>query len=278
MERLELAGIRIEAHSVGGIETCIHLPDFKVAFDVGRCPEEVVKRDTLLFTHGHMDHFGGVAYHCATRALRCMKPPTYVVPRTYAPLLERLFDAWRAIDHSTMPHTTLSLDPGEELELRSGLVARPFPVDHTAPAQGYALWSRREKLRPEFHGRSGEELRRLRVDEGVEITSVVETPEVAYCGDTTARVLERCDVVRRARLLVLEATFVDERVSPEKARANGHVHLDDLAERAHLFENEAVLLHHFSARYRAREVEEAVDARLPADLRARVTCLLGAHH
>ena len=76
-----LAGHRIEGLSVGGVETCIDCPELKLAFDVGRCPDEAVNRPTILFTHAHMDHMGGVAWHAATRALRGLAPPTYVVPR-----------------------------------------------------------------------------------------------------------------------------------------------------------------------------------------------------
>jgi ribonuclease Z len=276
VERLELAGIEIEAHSVGGIETAIHLPRWRVALDVGRCPAELVARDRILFTHGHMDHMGGVAYHCATRALRGMGPPTYYVPRSYARALERLLEVWRTIDHSEMPHRTVAVEAGEEVALRPDLVAKPFRSFHTTPVLGYAVCSRREKLRGRYLGLPGDELRALRAA-GEDLTETLDVPELAYCGDTTVEVVEREELVRRARVLVLEATFVDERVSVADTRAKGHVHLDELAERADLFENEAILLHHFSARYRASEILAALDARLPAALRERVVPLLGAH-
>ena len=80
-----------------------------------------------------------------------------------------------------------------------------------------------------------------------------------------------------ARLLILEATFLDERVSVDSARARGHVHLDELVERAESMRNEAILLHHFSARYTAAEIEAVLDARLPPALRERVVALRGAH-
>ena len=275
MQRLELAGIEVEALSVGGLETCIHLPRMKVAFDIGRCPPEVVARDTVLFTHGHMDHLGGIAYHCSTRALRHMRPPLYVVPRPYAAEVERLFEVWRRLG-SDMPHEILLLAPGEEYALRSDLVVRPFPAYHTVPCQGYAIYSRREKLKPEHRGSSAAELVALK-DRGVEITETVEVPEVAYCGDTRIDVVDRVPVVRQARVLIIEATFVDDRVSVEEARARGHVHLDEIVERSRLFRNEAILLHHFSARYQADEIVAALDARLPRRLRTRVIPLLGAH-
>jgi ribonuclease Z len=274
VRRLELAGIAVEALSVGGIETCIHLPGMRFAFDIGRCPPEVVACEQVLFTHAHMDHMGGVAYHAATRALRHMRPPTYLVPRTDEEAFEGLFAAWRRLDRSELPHATVALAPGEEHALANGLVARPFRSPHTAPCQGYGVWSRRQKLLPELQGLAPEEIRRLRVDEGREVTSAVETPEVAFTGDSRIEVVEREEVVRRARLLILETTFVDDRVSVADCRAKGHVHLDEVAERAELFENEAILMTHFSARYSAREIVAALDARLPASLRERVHPLL----
>jgi ribonuclease Z len=261
---------------VGGLETCFWIPSWKVALDIGRCPLEVVDCRTVLFTHAHMDHLGGIAYHTATRSLRKQPPPTYVVPPHCAEDLARLFAAWRALDRSDMPHELVPKGPGEEHVLPNGLLARPFPSPHSAPCQGYGIWSRKEKLKPEFHGVDGRELARLR-REGVVLGDVVETPEFAFTGDTRIEVVEREEVVRTARVLAMECTFVDERVSVREAREKGHVHLFELAERAELFRNRAILLTHFSARYRAHEIRAALDARLPPELRARVTPLVGAH-
>jgi ribonuclease Z len=63
-------------------------------------------------------------------------------------------------------------------------------------------------------------------------------------------------------------------VSVEKARSKGHVHLDEIAERADLFENEALLFTHFSSRYQPYQIERALDRRLPPHLRERVHALL----
>jgi ribonuclease Z len=276
MERIALNGLELRALSVGGLETCHWLPRWKVAFDIGRCPLEVVDCRTVLFTHAHMDHLGGIAYHTATRALRKQPPPVYVVPHHCTDDLARLFEVWRALDRSDMPHELVPLGPGEEHVLPNQLVARPFAAPHSAPCQGYSLWSKKEKLKPEFHGLDGRELARLRRT-GTVLGDVVETPELAFTGDTKIEVLEQQDVVRRARVLLLECTFVDDRVSVDEAREKGHVHLYEIAERAELFQNEAILLTHFSARYRAHEIRAALDERLPPGLRARVTPLVGAH-
>jgi ribonuclease Z len=270
--RLEIAGIPLGGLSVGGVETCIDLPGHKVCFDLGRVPDEAIGRATVLFTHGHMDHLGGIAWHCATRALRGMPPPTYVVPPSCVEGLERLFDAWRSLDRSELPHQLVPIAPGEEHTLNRELVAVPFTSPHVVRTQGYGLWRTKRVLREEFAGRAGSELKRLRVA-GTEITREVRTPEVCFTGDTTIEVVEREEVVRTARVLVIEVTFLDDRVSVEECRSRGHVHLDEVLERADLFENEGIVFSHASARYKAAEVREILGRRLPASLKERVVPL-----
>ncbi len=271
---LELAGHTIRGLSIGGLETCIDLPRFKIAFDIGRAPDFAVARQTIFFTHAHMDHMGGVAWHCATRSLRGMKPPTYVMAPENVDAFEDLFAAWRRLDKSDLEHTTVALAPGEEHALSNQHFVRPFRSPHRVTCQGYGVWSRRPKLRPEFVGLSSEEIRRRRVELGIEVTAAVEAPEVAFTGDALIEVVEREEVVRKARVLILETTFLDDRVSVADCRAKGHIHLDEVIERTELFENEALLLTHFSERYSCPEIREILERKLPESLRERVTPLL----
>ncbi len=47
-----------------------------------------------------------------------------------------------------------------------------------------------------------------------------------------------CDDARRARLLVLECTGIDEELPASMCHERGHIHLDDIVEKAHLLQNE----------------------------------------
>ncbi len=264
-----LAGIEVRGLSIGGLETCIDLPGLKIAFDIGRAPEHAIARPTVLFTHAHMDHMGGVAYHCATRALRKLSPPTYVVGPENADAFRDLFDVWRRLDRSELAHHLVVAGPGDEYALSPRLLVRPFRSYHRAPCQGYCVWERKTRLRRDLVGQSEAELAAVRA-RGESVAEAMEDPIVAFCGDTLIEVVEHEELVRRARLLILEVTFLDDRVSVADAREKGHVHLDEVCERADLFQNEVLLLTHFSARYGADDVRRILRQRLPQSIRDRV--------
>lgn len=301
-----LSGYKIEGVSVGGQETCIVLPQLKLAFDSGRCPQRCVYADTMCLSHTHMDHVGGVGFYIATRSLLSLPPPTVLLPASRAVAFAAFVDAARALDGSDMPHEAVGMEPADapEAPTEEGAGAVPstrehrvskrhairaFATTHPVPSQGYVVYGTKEKLKPEFIGRSASELKALKAH-GVEIVDVVSVPEVAFTGDTTVDWVDRAtgragdgdgvvDAVAadalRARLLICECTFVDDRCSAADARKYGHTHVDDLAARADAFRDVgAVLLIHFSARYKAEEVREALATRLPEALKAKVTPML----
>ncbi len=269
---LQLAGTAIDALSCGGWETCIQLPGLDVMFDVGRCPRTAVHRSRVLFTHAHVDHMGGVVAHCATRSMLGLTPPTYVVPAENVEAFEDLLAVWRRLDRSDLPCAVIPARPGEDIPLGRNLCARPFRSVHRVPTLGYALWRTTRKLRRDLVGLTTAQVR-ARAMAGEGVTEASEYPEVAFTGDTRIEVLEREAVVRQARLLIMELTFLDERVTVDAARSTGHIHLDEVIARAELFENRSILFTHVSARYGGAEAAEILARRLPASLQERVTLL-----
>ncbi|HLL52365.1 MAG TPA: hypothetical protein VK447_02405 [Myxococcaceae bacterium] len=94
--------------------------------------------------------------------------------------------------------------------------------------------------------------------------------ELAYATDTLSRVLETAPFVLESRVLILESTFLDEHKTVEDAREYAHVHLDEIIARADRFQNEALVLMHFSQAYHPEAVHRLLQARLPESLRERV--------
>lgn len=53
---IDLEGYSIEGISIGGQETCVIIPEFKCAFDIGRCPSRAIHQNFVFITHAHLDH------------------------------------------------------------------------------------------------------------------------------------------------------------------------------------------------------------------------------
>ena len=87
---LELGGHRIDAHSEGGVETCYEIPEFDVCLDIGRSRPGVERRGTLLLSHAHIDHAGGLPYWVSLRALMRMPPPRVFCPEEARDTLSKI--------------------------------------------------------------------------------------------------------------------------------------------------------------------------------------------
>lgn len=271
---MRLAGHHVEAVSIGGLETCIELPELDLCFDIGRCPPTAVQRRRVLLTHTHMDHAAGLPYHAATRDLYKLRPPTWYVPHENASDVRDLIAVWQRLDKSTFPVEIVGCSPGDVIDLGRGWKAAPFRSPHRVYCQGYALTRQKTRLRSDLVGKSQTELRELR-SQGVEVSQAEEVVEVAFTGDTLPEVIDATPAVQNARLLIIECTFLDGKVPVAKARSSGHIHLDEWLDRKELFQNEAILMTHFSARYSSAEIVKILDNRVPKGLRERITPLLG---
>ena len=267
MSRLSLLGF-----STAGIETAIEVHSLGLVLDLGRCSRTAVNQPLVLVSHGHLDHVGAVVQHAARRAMMKMGESVYVVPASIAADVERMFAAAEALDGGRIPRRVVPLGPGEELDLGKRRRVRAFETFHRVASQGYTVWERRHRLRPEFHNLDGARLGELR-RAGREIDEPHDVPVLCFSGDTRVEVLERTPELQQAETLLLEATFLDDRVSVEDAREMGHIHLDELIARAELLAARDVVLHHFSARYSAAEVSQICQRRIPDGVKARVRIL-----
>ena len=261
--------MKLEGLSVAGVETCIEVPSLRLVLDMGRCTRSSIQYPLVLVSHGHLDHMGAVAQHAARRAMMHMGESTYVVPAAVARDVEELFNAAGRLDGQVIPRRVVPLEPGESFALGKHRWVRPFQTYHRVPSQGYTVWERRHRLRDEFHGLPGARLGELRKS-GVQLEDAREIPLLSFTGDTRVDVLERTPELQLTETLVMETTFLDERVDVESARSTGHIHLDEVLQRADLLPRSEVVMSHFSARYTNEEVRRIVATRLPDELRGSV--------
>jgi ribonuclease Z len=201
-----------------------------------------------------------------------MSEGVYLVPRPLYETVERMFNAAGELDRTPIPRRVVPIEPGEDFELSSARFVRPFPTFHRVPSQGYTVWERRRRLHPEFRGKPGDELGKLRA-KGIVLDEAHDVPVLSFTGDTRIEVLEHATELASVPTLILETSFLDPRVPVADAREMGHVHLDEVLERHELFGQEDIVFSHFSARYTPDEVRQILETRLPETLRGRVRAL-----
>jgi len=262
-------GLTIEGYSRAAVQTYWRIPELKLGFDLGLQPWSFMGTPNWFVTHMHLDHIVALPVYVARRRMMKMEPPAIYVPRYAVPYLERILKLWQRLDRGRMECQLIGVGPGNEIELSRDHVVSVFPTRHSVPSVGYLVWERRKKLKPEYHGLPGHEIRDLRLS-GTEVTYEVRLPLVAYLGDTAPEGLDATPDVYKAYILIAEVTYLSAKHKKDKIHKFGHIHLDDIIERADRFENEVIVFSHVSARYNKDRVEKILRKRLPKQLRSRV--------
>ncbi len=260
----------IRGISVGGVYTSLHVPELDLMLDVGVPLRSAAAAKTLLLSHGHADHVGALGTLLGIRSLHGLTTPLRVVmPAEVVPAVQATLASLSELQRWPLAIEAVGVEPGDVVPLRKDFWVRAFRTFHPVPSLGYQVLRRARRLRPEFAGLPGDEIAARR-RAGEEMLEEIEQLELAYATDTLIQVVDHEPSVLDSRVLILECTFLDERKSLEAARAGCHVHLDELLERADRFNNQHLVLMHFSQIYRPDEVAPILDTRIPPGLRERV--------
>ena len=262
-------GLTIEGYSRAAVQTYWRIPELKLGFDMGGSPWSFMGTNTFFISHGHLDHMAALPVFVARRRMMKMEPPTIYVPAKIHDQVWKMLNAWRQLDRGRMICNLVPVADGDEYELSRERVVTVFDTVHTVPSVGYLVWDRRRKLKEDLVGVDEDEIRKRRLG-GEDVTREVRMPLVCYCGDTAPAGLDNYDPVFQSRVLITEMTFFRPDHRKDKIHKFGHTHLDDIIERAERFENELIILAHFSTRYQDSQVRREVKKRLPESLRDRV--------
>lgn len=261
---LYLPPYRVQGLSIAGEATAIQVPELDLCFDMGLCPRAMLASRYVALSHGHMDHVGGLAYYASQRRFQGMGTGTIICDARIERAVRGMMDGFHELERQQTPYELITLNDGEQVEIKNNMFLRSIHVEHTCPATGYALIERRSKLREEFAGYPQEKLRELK-ERGTEITRTLEIPLIAYTGDTAPGPHLVREEMRRARIVIADCTFVepDQR---DRARVGMHMHIDDIAEWLGVLECEHLVLVHVSRRTNL------------GDARARIMEVAGEQH
>jgi ribonuclease Z len=267
------AGLPVRGVSVAGRETWFHLPTLHFAFDLGRAPTALVSVPNVFLSHAHLDHAAGLAYWCSQRRLLRLPGGTARTHPAAVPAWTKLLALHEALEAVRYDARVEAMESGARVSLRRDLEVEAFEADHRVPTLGFVASEIRNRLREDLAGHLPGEIRDAAA-RGEAVAEKVAIPLVAYSGDTGAGVFARAPrSFFTAKVLLLECSFVEEsdRERSEKWR---HLHLDEIAERADLFENEVVVLTHLTLRTSPGDIRKAIAHRLPPRLAARAVPFL----
>lgn len=273
MEKINVAGVTLQGYAQGGWQTSIYVPEVKSVFDAG-VPLRGVNIDRYFITHSHPDHIMALPYIVGRRSVSdTRKPITIFVPQRIRDRVSDVLYNWCRLFGDRNPGDVINVvgaKPGESCPLSKDLSVSFLPTVHRGPSVGYVIQQHTRKLKPEFIGRPGPELGKLRKS-GVEITDERVSPMLAVPGDTQIEFLLENELARKAKVLVHEVTVWDEDFnSVEGCRRYGHTHVAEMVEHCEKFEGEALVLCHRSMRWTRREIEQIMPRRFPKSMLDRI--------
>ena len=262
-------GLTVEGWSRAAVQSYWRVPELKVGFDLGAQPWDFMGTPNWFISHAHLDHITALPVYVARRRMMKMDPPRVFVPAESLEDVKRLLLVMQRLDRGRQQCDLVGLEPGQEVELSRELVVTVWDTVHTIPSRGFVVWDRRHKLKDEYLGLPGDQIRDLR-KAGTAITREVRLPLVAYTGDTAPAGLDACPAAYEAKVLITELSFIRANHRRDKIHRYGHMHLDDFVERKDRFRNELIVAGHFSTRYHPTEVQRLLAKKLPDELRDKL--------
>ena len=273
MALLQCGNLTLEGKSSSAVATYIRVKELDLVFDLGRCPMNFIGIDNVFISHFHLDHYFGLPIYISQRWLSGIPPGNVYVPSSGSKQLIQILERISALD--TGRSWAYQINPvrvGDVIPFRQNLIAHILPGNHSVPAVSYLICEVRKKLKPKFQHLSGRDIAELKRS-GIEVTSEVQLPLVAYLGDTRSIPLDAHPLLKQCKVLICECTFL---LPEHRARAKRtmHLHLEMLPSVLANVESEHIVLTHFSRRYTPELIRQKVFNYLPSEERSRVQLFL----
>jgi ribonuclease Z len=259
---IEICGVKLSGLSLSGIRTAITLPELSMSFDVAQGQPYLHHLKKYFITHGHMDHAAGIPYIISQKALLSQAPAQFFMPESLVGPMQEIMNIWEKIEGHKYEYTFTAVKPDDEIELNHNNFIKVFPTVHRIPSQGYTLFFRNKKLKEIYRSHSQAQLIDAR-EKGEEIQDTSISPLVSFTGDTQIEFLNQRPWIMNSKILIIEATYIDDGKTAAQAKMWGHTHLDEIIQRLPEIKSEKIVLIHLSSRYSMKYAERILRERVP---------------
>lgn len=253
----------IKGVSVAGRHTTIMIDELKICLDAGVVVDGIERMQTILISHGHIDHIGSLNTILALRRMRKMERPLCIMPEVCIAPFKILTSAISALErgkcdtilYNNLIKCDIKIADGlEKMQLKNNqnYVITSFETKHKIKSFGYCIYNKRSKLKEEYKGLGGNELKKKKSD-GEVITYDIYVNEIGFTGDLLFESVISNEEFLRAKVLIMECTFLDD-CSIEEAHGGYHIHISEIVKNQNAFKNEMIVLTHFSDRYKSEEI------------------------
>src|SRR5437660_573849 len=155
--------LHIEGQSRAGHETWFRVRELNAAFDIGRCPDQLVGTSDIFVTHAHLDHAVGIPFYAGQRQLHRMTGGRVYVPADAAEGMREIMTIYERITGATFDEVeVIGLAVGDVVRLGRTHEVGVHRATHRVAANADEVLEVRHRLRDEFAGREERESVELR--------------------------------------------------------------------------------------------------------------------
>ncbi len=215
----------------------------------------------IFVSHADRDHLTGLLQFNQLNAR-----PGF--PKIYYPRDSGSFHFLEEFTTHFDPHVSgtewIKMEEGDMIEIKKNIFVQPFRNKHVpvrkelVKSLSFHVFETKRKLKDEYLHLSGKEIAALRNELGKEnITIELRENILSYSGDTPIENDGRWD---ETKVLIHEATFLRKGdIDLDDYRKGKHSYLEEVIEMVSKTKVEKLILGHFSSRYSAEEIDEAID-------------------
>ncbi|WP_413574925.1 MBL fold metallo-hydrolase [Bdellovibrio sp. HCB290] len=260
--------------SLSGIRTAISMPELSLSFDVAQGYPYLLNLKKFFISHGHLDHAAGIPYIISQKAMTSQNAGQFYMPGSLVEPMTNIMREWEKIEGHQYKFEFIPIKADDEFSLNQNNYVKVFPTTHRIESYGFTLFETAKKLRADLHGLSQDEIVNLR-RQGDEVNEIHHTPAVSFTGDTQIEFLDSRPWIKKSKILIMEATYLDNKRTIANAREWGHTHIDEIIPRLDEIESEQIVLIHISSRYPNHEVERILKHKIPLEHQSRIVIFPG---